>query len=202
MAFSPLLCAPEAVVYLTRLWEYVQCGTSKVSLYSHLLPPLYTCLAPDPEPRKGFSEWQQNVGVLTVYFFAWTCDYQLFWFPLFLLCPKVGSYIVFLNVGSPHGKMTWAGFLPLIGGYAFWTPHSACQAEHPLSSEVESVLSLLFHSSRHIYFQIPAAPSLPCSAATGQVVLDHALKGGKTMEHLLCSSLSFGVLCGFWFTLW
>ena len=88
---------------------------------------------------------------------------------------------MFLNVGSPHGKMTWAGFLPLIGGCAFWTPRSAHQAECPLSSEVESVLSLPFHSSRHVYFQIPAAPSLPCSAATGQVVLDHAPKGGKAM---------------------
>lgn len=87
---------------------------------------------------------------------------------------------MFPNVGSPHGEMTWAGFLPLTG-CAFWTPGSACQAELPLSSAVESVLSLPMHSSRHVYFQIPAAPSLPRSAATGQVVLDHALKRRKTM---------------------
>lgn len=144
--------------------------------------PLYTwCLAPDPGPRKGFSEWRQNVGVLTVYFFACICDCQLFWFPLFLLCPKVGSSIVFPNVGSPHSEMTWAGFLPLTGGYAFWTPGAACQAELPPPSAVESVLLLSIHSSRHVCFQIQAAPSLPRSAATGQVVLDHALKGRKTM---------------------
>lgn len=66
-SFGNLLCAPEALVYLTRLW-YSCTLYSKISLYSHLLPSLYTCLAPDPEPRKGFSEWQQNVGVLKVYF--------------------------------------------------------------------------------------------------------------------------------------
>lgn len=53
-------------------------------------------------------------------------------------------------------------FLSVVGGCAFWNLQSACQPGLPLPLEAESVLSVGFYPTGHVYTQVPAIPRLPC----------------------------------------
>lgn len=135
-------------------------GISGASSYSSLLPPSYIgvlSLTPSLIIGRALMSDDGMYCAPVACLCTCICDDGQFWIPLFLLCPKVGPQCTSVLSPTPWGDGS-SGFLSVIRGCAFWNPHSACKLDFLF-------LSVHLYPSRHVYFQAPAARSLPCSAA-------------------------------------